>query len=152
MIAAIDSKRGIADDYGIPWDLPKDKAYFRSKTEGGTVVMGYRVYLELVEPLPNRQNLVLTDGTEPLRSGFEPILDLEKFLSEYKDDLWIIGGAVTYQLALPFAEELYLTKLTKDFACTKFFPSYESDFVRVSQSGVMSENDIQYRFCAYRRK
>lgn len=152
MIAAVDSKRGIADDYGIPWDLPKDKAYFRAKTEGGVIVMGYRMYLELVEPLPNRTNMVVTDGTEPLRAGFEPILDLTGFLHECTNDVWIVGGAATYEVAMPFAEELYLTKLTRDFDCTKFFPVYEPDFERLSQSGLMEENGIQYRFCVYRRK
>lgn len=152
MIAAIDSKRGVADDHGIPWNIPKDKAYFRAKTEGGVIVMGYRMYLELIEPLPDRINMVVTDGTEPLREGFDPILDLTTFLKERIDDVRIVGGAATYEVALPFAEELYLTKLTRDFNCTKFFPSYERVFERISQSGLLEENGIQFRFCVYRRK
>lgn len=152
MIAAIDSKRGLATEEGIPWDLPADKAYFREKTTGGKVVMGYRTYLEFVEPLQNRINYVVTDGTEPLRAGFEPIMNVGSFLEQSTGDVWIIGGANIYAETLKYAEELHLTKLTKDFHCTKFFPQYEQDFERVSQSGLLEAADSNFRFCVYKRK
>lgn len=152
MIAAIDSKRGLATDVGIPWNLPSDKAYFREKTDGGRVLMGYRTYLEFVEPLQNRTNYVVTDGTESLRNGFEPVQDLDSFLGQSTGDIWVIGGAYIYAASLKYADELYLTKITKDFSCTKFFPEYEQDFVRVDQGELKQENDIHFRFCVYKRR
>ncbi len=128
LIAAIDSKKGLATNNGIPWKLPADIAYFRHKTEGGTVIMGYKTYTEFVQPLPNRINLVAVRGGVALREGFRPVLDLEHFLRSAKVDVWVIGGASLYARALQFADELYLTRLEADFGCTKFFPDFASQF------------------------
>lgn len=152
MIAAIDSKRGIANEQGIPWHLPSDVAYFREKTKHGRVVMGAGMYKELAEPLPDRENYVLTRDPESLRPGFLPVNDLPDFLKVAANDIWVIGGAVTYELGLPFADELYLTELDQDFQCTKFFPDFADAFELSQESEPQTENGITFRYRVYRRK
>lgn len=46
LIAAMDSKRGIATSAGIPWKLPGDAAYFRERTARGLILMGRATYNE----------------------------------------------------------------------------------------------------------
>ena len=155
-IAAVDSKRGLANDYGMPWQgkIPTDVAHFREKTEGHAVLMGYVTYLEFAKPLKTRHNYVAAPpGTPPLRAGFEMVQDLVSFTNNYKDDidLWIIGGGGVFAQTIQFANELYLTELEDDFHCTKFFPEYEKDFELVNKSAPISENDITFHFTIWKR-
>jgi dihydrofolate reductase len=154
-IAALDQKRGIANDHGIPWmgKIPSDVAYFRQKTEGSILVMGMGFYNELAKPLVNRRNVVLTSSEEPLRAGFEKVTDANQFLRENRDaDVWVGGGAAVFASTIAFADELYLTLLDGDFNCTKFFPEFEDNFEHVESSPDMHENGLTYRFTIWRRK
>jgi dihydrofolate reductase len=77
-IAVMDSKKGLANDKGIPWlgKIPTDTRYFREKTENSTILMGFNTYKEFAKPLSNRRNLVLTNDPTPLRPGWEPVNDI----------------------------------------------------------------------------
>lgn len=151
-IAALDSKKGMANEHGIPWDLPTDKAYFRTKTDGGTMLMGYGTYVEFSEALPNRRNLVASSKNEPLRTGFEPVKDAESFLKNTKENVWVIGGPGLFSSTIALADELYLTRIDTDFGCTKFFPSFEQDFRLTEQSESQTENGVNFRFEVWTRK
>ncbi len=153
-IAALDSKKGLADNNGIPWQgkIPGDVAQFRDKTIGGAVMMGAGWYKEQIKPLPNRRNLVATNTTEELRDGFEKITDARKFLGETKDDIWVGGGAGLFASTLDLADELYLTRIDKDFGCTKFFPNFEDKFTLKSESPPITENNITYHFQTWVKK
>jgi len=154
-IVATDSKRGIADDHGIPWQgkVPSDAAWFREKTmTGGLILMGYGTYTEFSSPLHGRENFVATHRPEPLRDGFSKVADARKFLQETTEDVWNIGGAALFTETLDLNDELYITKLQGDFDCTKFFPEYEQLFELASESEPITENGITFTFCIYRRK
>ncbi|HET7320437.1 MAG TPA: dihydrofolate reductase [Candidatus Saccharimonadales bacterium] len=154
-IAAIDNKRGIANDRGIPWQgkVPSDTAWFRDNTmSGGLILMGYGTYTEFSKPLHGRQNFVATHRPVPLREGFTKVTDARKFLKETTEDVWNIGGAVLFAETLDMNDELYLTKLQGDFQCTKFFPEYDNLFELASESKPITENGITFTFCVYRRK
>jgi dihydrofolate reductase len=130
-IAAIDDRRGIATDAGIPWDVPADRAYFRRMTVDSTVVMGSATYDEMAAPLPDRRNLVATSRPAPLRPGFERVTDLAARLSTLPaaETMWVIGGAGLYASTIGSMDELYLTRIPGDYGCTKFFPPFADDFV-----------------------
>lgn len=147
-IAAIDSKQGVANEHGLPWQgkLPTDVAYFRSKTTGSNVLMGHGTYVEFSKPLSNRHNFVATRKTEPLRPGFGAVPDAREFLAKFNEDIWVIGGPTLFQQTLDLADELYITQLNKDFNCTKFFPEFKSKFHKASESPPQTENDITFSF------
>jgi dihydrofolate reductase len=151
-IVAIDDQRGLANEQGIPWKLPADQQYFRRQTEGGTVVMGAATYQEFAQPLPNRQNLVLTTQATPLRTGFEFINNIDILLQKHFENLWIIGGANVFAQMLQFAEELYITRVYGDFGCTKFFPPFEQDFRIIRQSDICQDADIRFCFEIWQRE
>ena len=152
-IAAVDNKLGIANEHGIPWQgkLPTDVAYFRNKTLGGNVMMGYGWYLEQKLPLPNRQNLVATSRPEVLREGFTKVKDARKFLGTATDDIWVGGGARLFEQTIDLADELYVTRIERDFHCTKFFPEFENSFRLVSQTKEQVESGIAFRFEVWRK-
>ena len=152
-IAALDEKRGIANDHGIPWQgkVPSDVAQFRQKTLHGNVMMGYGWYVEQKLPLPDRRNLVATTNPEPLRPGFERVTDARAFLQQAKEDIWVGGGAALFASTLDLADELYLTQLQGDFHCTKFFPEFQDRFNLQEESQPITENGITYTFQLWRK-
>jgi len=154
-IAVIDSKQGLADDNGIPWQglLPTDIAFFRSKSIHGNLMMGYGWYVEQKKPLPERKNLVATTKTEPLRPGFEAVHDARAYLQNAKEDIWVGGGALLFASTLDLANVLYITQLKdQDWHCTKFFPPYKDKFQMVSESEPITESGITYTFQVWKPK
>jgi dihydrofolate reductase len=152
-IAAIDDRLGLATDKGIPWHVPADVEHFRAATASSQVLMGYATYTEFENPMPGRTNYVATRRTTSLRDGFTPISDVSSFLSHLTADLWIIGGAMLYDVTLDAVEELVLTRVHGDFGCTKFFPPFDTAFFLVTdepQPPVEGEPEI--RFQTWRRR
>lgn len=152
IIAAIDDKRGIANDEGIPWDIPADQQYYRAKTENSIVVMGYRTYMEYARPLREKHNYVFSPRPIELRDGFEQITDLDTYLRKTSDDIWIIGGAQLFATSIGFVGELYLTRVDGAHGCTKFFPAFKHDFELVSEDGPHEQNGYHYSFTIWKRK
>lgn len=150
-IVAIDQKQGLANDKGIPWDLPTDRAYFRGKTDGHTVLMGERTYAEFKNPWANRRNVVASHGGS-LREGFELTNDARTFLLHAKEDVWVIGGAGLFATTLDLHDELYITQIEGDFNCTKFFPEYKNNFELADESEPQTENGIRYTYQIWKRK
>ncbi len=96
----------------IPWRLPEDLAHFKNLTLGHTVVMGRRTWESLparVRPLPGRRNVVLTRQADYMAQGAHVMSSLDEALSG--DDVWVIGGAEIYVLALPHAARCEVTEV-----------------------------------------
>lgn len=145
-IAALDNKRGIATANGIPWRIPADHERFREITKHSSVIMGYNTYKKFRRALPSRRNYVWCRPGTVLRTGFETVYDLDKFLAAPQGDVWIIGGGKLYEAALAYYSELYLTQINADYDCTIFFPKFDSDFRLSTQSNLQKEGDITYTY------
>jgi dihydrofolate reductase len=153
LIAALDSRRGIATDSGIPWKLPGDTAYFREKTATGVILMGRATYNEFAAPLHERENFVLTAHPGPLRTGFRAIGSLDQLVAENPgEDVWVIGGAMVYADTIRGADELLLTQVVGDFHCTKFFPPYQPEFRLTTKSDDRKDGEATYRFETWQRR
>ena len=151
-VAALDEKRGLANDHGIPWQgkIPSDVKHFRAEIDGGIILMGYGTYIELSKPYPGR-NLVATSKTEQLRPGFELVPDARSFLQGSTEDVWVFGGAGLFASTFDLVTDLHLTQLEGDFDCTKFFPEFKDAFTLTSQSDPITENGITFRFETWQR-
>jgi dihydrofolate reductase len=153
LIAAIDTERGVANESGIPWNLPGDTAYFHDRTSTGLILMGRATYNEFAAPLHGRDNFVLTARTGSLRDGFQAVVGLGQLGAAHPDeDIWIIGGATVYAETIADAEELLLTQVLADFKCTKFFPPYDTQFVLANASGDHRDGNVAYRFETWRHR
>lgn len=150
MIAAIDTKRGIANESGIPWKIPADSKYYKWLIKDSIVIMAYGTYQTHEKPMSNKVNYVLTHETK-LREGFEK-LDLEAFKKgKLTGDVWIIGGESMFTEGLGIAEELYLTQVDGDFNCTKFFPEYEGGFKEKERHSTQYEGDLAFTLTVWER-
>ena len=77
--------------------------------------MGRRTFDSIGRALPGRRNLVLTrapDAAAPA-SGIEYVhsLDEARALTAGAEELCVIGGAELYELTLPLARRIYLTRV-----------------------------------------
>lgn len=150
-IVAIDDKRGMANEQGIPWKIPGDQKYFVDSLETDLTLMGYGTYLEVKKPFGHHDNYVATARHEKLRKGFIKVSDARQFLSHATEDVWNIGGAGLLGQTIDLIDELYITQLEGDFGCTKFFPEFKEEFRLATESRPITENGITYRFQVWRR-
>jgi dihydrofolate reductase len=101
-IVAVDGNGAIGKGGRLPWHYPADLRFFREQTTGGACVMGYRTWLSLKRPLPDRLNVVLTRRVEvEPRESVLWLRDKQSALSLYsylKCDLFIIGGAQIFEM------------------------------------------------------
>ena len=78
-------------------------------------------------PLPNRKTIVVTkSGMDDER--VEVRNDLIEVIQEYKDkneDLYISGGASIYKQALPYVDELIISRIPGKHTGETYFPSFE---------------------------
>jgi dihydrofolate reductase len=152
LIAAMDSRRGIATASGIPWHLPGDTAYFHEQTATGLILMGWATYNEFAAPLHGRKNFVLSGKPGVLRTGFQAVGSLDELSASHPDeDVWVIGGAAVYAETISEADELLLTEVDGDFNCIKFFPTFTDQFRLRVRSDDREEEGITYRFETWQR-
>lgn len=150
-VVAIDEKRGLADDNGIPWDVPTDAKYFVDKIKPGMVLMGYGTYVEVEKPFHGRTNYVATTKQETLRPGFEAVHDVNAFLDAATEDVWVIGGAGLFAATLDRIDIFYVTEIGGDFNSTKFLPEFGAKFKLVASSDKMIENGTTFQYQTWQR-
>lgn len=155
IIAAVDEELGMLPTHrGSSWNLKADKQYFKDKTTGSAILMGFNTYESDLgkKPLPDRSNLVAVRPETILEPGFEPVNNVADFLRIVTTNLWIIGGAVLFSEAIPFVQELYMTEVEGKHDFPKKFPTFSEQFELVEQGNPITENGITLRFNIYRRK
>lgn len=64
LIAAMNSRRVIGKDGGLPWHLPDDLKFFKRRTSGHAIIMGRKTYESIGKPLPKRRNIIVTRQTD----------------------------------------------------------------------------------------
>src|SRR4029079_12022507 len=108
-----------------------------------------KTYESIGHPLPNRTNIVVSRG-EFESPGVLVVNSIEEAISKAKEaekvEIFVIGGAQIYNLALPFANKLYLTlveKTVKD--ADAFFPDY-SEFKKILFERRSRDKNYKYSF------
>lgn len=140
---------------GIPWRLPEDQARFKEITMGRTVVMGRLTWESLpakVRPLPGRRNIVVTRQQDYRVIGADVVTSLEEAFDD--DDVWVIGGAEIYTLALPFADRCEVTEVEIDLRREDddaMAPVLDEDWQGVTGPWQDSASGLRYRFSTYTR-
>ncbi|CAH8771290.1 dihydrofolate reductase [Paenibacillus dendritiformis] len=156
MIWAMDKRRLIGKDNGMPWRLPSDMAYFKAMTQGKTVVMGRKTYESLGKALPNRRNIVLTRNPEWIAPDAEVMHHIESVLPLAADEeIMVMGGAQIYREFLPLADKLLVTRIDAEFEGDEYFPPYDEaawELAEEAEGPVDEKNRYPHRFQTYVRK
>ena len=101
----------------MPWRIPGEQAYFKRVTMGHPIIMGRRTWESIGRPLPGRRSIVVTRNPAFAAPGAEVVDSLEAALARCADapEVFVIGGAELYRLALPRADRLLITEIDHDF-------------------------------------
>ena len=151
-IVAIDKNYAIGKDNNLPWHLSDDLKLFKKYTSGYTIIMGRKTYESIGQPLPNRENIILTHNTSLIIEGCTVINDLKeiKKLHKSKTECFIIGGSTIYQSTLSLCHKLYLTEVNTIVKnADDFFPKIDfSKWRKISSKNYQKNKQNQFDFCS----
>jgi len=148
------SENGVIGRKGeLPWHLSADLRRFKRLTMGHTIVMGRKTWESIGRPLPGRRMVVVSRQADYLASGASVVTSLEEAYQSAQDageeEVFVIGGAEIYRLALPQADRLYLTRVLAQVEGDTFFPELDlASWKRLESESHLSDakNDYAYRF------
>ncbi|MBR0242782.1 dihydrofolate reductase [Candidatus Saccharibacteria bacterium] len=155
IIAAIGKNRELGKDNRLIFNIKEDMQFFKETTMGHPVIMGQATYESIGHPLPGRKNYVASLNPRNLPDSVEVIPDLIAFLKKHQNDseeLFVIGGATIYRLALPYAKNLYLTEIDATAEADAFFPEFDKSKYSRKLIKKGSENDLTFSFIKYQLK
>ena len=146
IIAALDERGGIGYGNNIPWHLPGDLSQFKKLTMGHHLILGRKTYQSIGKPLPGRMMIVLSRDPElklpesQVVSSFEEGLQIAREAGE--KELFVIGGAEIYQMALPIVDRIYLTRVHMTSQADVFFPEFDPEnWLKICEQDFPADQD-----------
>lgn len=129
MVAAVGRNGVIGRDGALPWRLPGDLPRLKRLTTGHVVVMGRRTYDSIGRPLPGRTTIVVTRDRAWTVDGVIVRHDIESALSaaaETDPNVFVLGGAEIYRLAMPYADRLLISEVPQAPEGDTYFPDIDA--------------------------
>jgi len=129
MIWAMDENWLIGKDNLLPWHYKEDLIYFKNTVNQKIVLMGEQTYLSLKsyykkKSLPYKKIYVCNLEDKAYDDAIL-VKDIHQFLKENEEEIFVIGGKTIYQLALPYAEQLYITYVLNRHEGNIYFPKFD---------------------------
>lgn len=149
LIAAMDRNRNIGLNGDMPWGstMKSDLARFKELTMDKTIVMGRKTFESLPGILPFRAHVVLTRQDLAVRSPFvtmyKSVEDVLKLIEFEGEETFIIGGAQIYEMFLPYANKIYLTKILANLDGDTKFPTITGNW-NISQEPMSRPDGDKY--------
>ncbi len=121
----------IGNKNGLPWNYREDLKFFKEKTMGQVVIMGYRTFESIGKSLPGRINIVISNEVHGViyEKGCYMMRRLEDAVEYAKEnyplkDIFVIGGSKIYQDSLEkcIFDKIYVTRICKEYEGDIFFP------------------------------
>ena len=158
LIAAVAQNGAIGNRNELIYWLPNDLKRFKALTTGHTIIMGSNTFRSLPKgALPNRRNIVLSrkGGDFPGADSF-PSLEAALASCNGEETVYIIGGEMLYNSAIPIADILFITEVedTPDEA-DAFFPAINKEQWEESERDTHTTDEkhqYNYSFVTYIRK
>ena len=158
-IVAASLNNVIGKNNALPWKMPTDSAYFKNKTWGHHIITGRKNYEAEGKALPGRVNIVLTrnfnykipDGIVVQR--FDDAIAIATQVDE--EELFVVGGSEIYNLAMPFTDRIYLTRIHARIDGDTFYPDLDwSEWKEISIESHQKDNlnPYDFDFIVYERK
>lgn len=149
----------IGKDNQLLWHLPEDLKRFKQITTGHVIIMGRKTFESLGRVLPNRKHVILSqnpdfnvenENIQVVHSMFE----IQEYM-ENEEENFVIGGAMIYNLLMPYVQKMYVTEIQKDFDGDSFFPKIDHEIweEKAREKRLPDEqNSFEYDFVTYERK
>lgn len=124
LIAAAAENGALGKDNKMLWHLPDDFKHFKSLTSHHYIIMGRKTFESFKSPLPNRKHVIITrqlDYDVPEDCIVVNSLEQALKLTSGQEEVFVIGGGEIYDLTLPFADKVELTRVHHTFDADAFF-------------------------------
>lgn len=138
----------------LPWHISADLKNFKNITLGNPIIMGRKTYDSIGKPLKDRDNIVISRDNSLKIDGVEVVDSLEKaiFMTAEAPETFIIGGQQIYQIALPIATHMYVTKVEGNFEGDAYFPDYnQQEWREVGREDLITEDNLKFSFLKYEK-
>jgi len=113
----------------LPWRLSADLKRFKELTMGKPIVMGRKTYESIGRPLPGRRNIVVTRNPDFVAEGCDVVSSVDAAIEAAGDaeEIMIIGGSHIYEVFLPRADRIYLTRVQAEVEGDAYLPEFGND-------------------------
>ena len=157
IIAAVSINNVIGNKNKLIWNLPNDLKRFKKLTTGHSVIMGRKTFDSLPNPLPNRDNIVITRNTDYSNSNVTVCSSIEDAINLTKTDTqpFIIGGGEIYSQTINMVDKIELTRVHEEFDGDAYFPEIPLDIfelINEEKYNSNSENEFDYSYLTYKKR
>lgn len=159
MIAAIGKNNGLGKDNDLLWHLPDDFKRFKQLTTGHKIIMGRKTFESFPKPLPNRTHIIIT---RDLKYNVElpsciVVHSMEEALNLASNDpiSYIIGGGEIYNLGMPHADLLEITRVHESFNADTYFPEIDKNTWKLIKEEFHSSDErhkYNFTYLTYKRQ
>lgn len=129
LIWAMDENWLVGKDNLLPWRIKEDLKYFQSMTKNKTVLMGNETYLSMKGYYKNKKfpfkKVYVANLEKKTYEDATVVNDVNRFLKDFKEELFVLGGPTIYKLSLPYANKLYITFVLNTHEGNVYFPKFD---------------------------
>ena len=151
LVVAASENNAIGLNNQLLWHLPKDMRFFKNTTWGMPILMGRATFESMgSKPLPGRLNIVLTRNKNWKSEGVMVVNTMEQAIELAKKydylELLVIGGGQVYEMALPMANKIWLTRVHCTLEGDTYFPTLGADWERISLAANVADAKHSHAF------
>ena len=157
IIAAVSINNVIGNKNKLIWKLSNDLKRFKNLTTNHSVIMGRKTFESLPNPLPDRDNIVITRDTNYSKPNIQVCSSIEDAINLTKTDTqpFIIGGGEIYTQTINIVDKIELTRVHEEFDGDAYFPEIPLDiFELINEENYNSdlENEFDYSYLTYKKR
>lgn len=157
IIAAVSINNVIGNKNKLIWKLSNDLKRFKNLTTNHSVIMGRKTFESLPNPLPDRDNIVITRDTNYSKPNIQVCSSIEDAINLTKTDTqpFIIGGGEIYSQTINIVDKIELTRVHEEFDGDAYFPEIPLDiFELINEENYNSdlENEFDYSYLTYKKR
>lgn len=156
LIAARSTNQVIGCRGKLPWNIASDLKYFKNVTTGYPVIMGRKTYQSIGRLLPNRHNIIITRQKDYTVDHATVVNSFEQAVAAAATatKLFVIGGAQIYKIALPYADQIWITEVEQYYQGDAYFPSF--DYTKYKCTIIKQQSATEatpaVKYCLYTRR
>lgn len=149
----------IGKENKLIWKLPEDLKRFKSLTTGHTIIMGRKTFDSLGRVLPDRKHIIFSQNPD-FKVNDENVqvvhsmLEIQEYI-ENENENFVIGGAMIYNLLMPYVTKMYVTEIDEEFEGDAFFPRINTEIWKEisREKGPKDEtNHLDYDYVVYEKR
>ena len=159
LVVAASENNAIGLNNQLLWHLPKDMRFFKNTTWGMPILMGRKTFESMgSKPLNGRLNIIITRNKNWTSEDVTVVHTMEEataLATKFSyNELLVIGGGEIYEMALPLAQKIWLTRVHTTVEGDVYFPKLNTEWEMVSstQNAADEKHKFSFDFECWKRK